>query len=285
MRKIDKQIKEYLNYCENIRRMSNDTLRNKRWALKWMVDATKIDDFSKLSNDNLNKWIMEQTARGCSGRTINVRISNILAAVSYFKDMGVSFNDLNTRMVLKAKEMPPKRCYYTKEQIERVLSYADRLEWLLISLCYDCGFRISEVQRLRLREIDGQRINFIGKGSKQREVYMSNETRKRLTQWIESEGVTDYLWASNQYSTKSKPITTEGCRYLMRKPFYKAGFDDFYPHALRHSFATNICNNGAPLPVAQKMLGHSSLATTERYVHTFDGHLKEYFNEYKFAVV
>ena len=284
MKKIDKQIEEYLNYCENIRRLSKQTLRNKRWAFKWLLDSAKINDISQLSNDDLSKWIMEQTARGCSGRTINVRISNILTAVSYFKDTGVTFTNLNTTLVLKAKEMPPKRSYYTSEQIKRVLSYADRIEWLLISLCYDCGFRISELQRLRLSNIDGQRITFIGKGSKMREVYMSSETKERLDQWIEAEKITDYLWPT-KYTLTPRPITTETCRYLMQKPFHKAGITDFYPHALRHSFATNICNNGAPLPIAQKMLGHSNLATTEHYVHTFDGHLKEYFNEYKFAVI
>lgn len=284
MRKIDKQLEEYFNYCENIRRMSSATMKNKRWTLTQIVESIKIDDISKLSNSDLNEWVAAQTARGCAGRTINVRIAHVLAAVGYFKDLGVSFSDLNTRMVLKTKEMPPKRCYYTKEQIERVLSYADRLEWLLISLSYDCGLRISELRWLRLSDIDGQRISFIGKGSKKREVYMSALTRQRLTQWIEAEEVKDYLWIRRCHIGRTKPISVEECRNLMRKPFYKAGLTDFYPHALRHSFATNICNNGAPLPIAQKMLGHSNLSTTERYVHTFDGHLKEYFMQYKFAV-
>ena len=54
-------------------------------------------------------------------------------------------------------------------------------------------------------------------------------------------------------------------------------------HSLRHSFATDLVENGAPLPVAKEMLGHANVATTERYVHSFEGHLNEYFNRYKFA--
>lgn len=284
MRKIEKQLEEYLVYCEKIRRMSRETLRNKRWTYNGLLGVIKIDDISQLSNKDINDWIISQTARGCTGRTINVRVAHLVAAVRYFQDMGVQFSDLNTRMIVKAKEMPPKRCCYSHYQIEQVLSYADRLEWLLISLAYDCGFRISELQRLRLKNIDGQRITFIGKGSKAREVYMSDLTRQKLNQWVEAEGVTDYLWIRRRHKERTKPITVEECRNLMRKPFHKAGYTDFYPHALRHSFATNICNNGAPLPVAQKMLGHSNLATTERYVHTFDGRLKEYFTQYKFEV-
>lgn len=284
MRKIEKQFEEYLAYCEDVRRMSKETLKNKRWTYSLLLRSTPIDDISKLSNGDINKWITEQTARGCSGRTINVRMAHIIAAVRYFQDVGVSFTNLNTRIVLKAKEMPPRRSYYTAKQINEVLSYADRLEWLLISLAYDCGFRISELQQLRLKNIDGQCIRFIGKGSKLREVYMSEATKQRLNDWIVAEGVKDYLWVRSRHQNRTKPITTEECRNLMRKPFTRAGISGFYPHALRHSFATNICSNGAPLPVAQKMLGHSNLATTERYVHTFDNRLKEYFNEYKFAV-
>ena len=71
----------------------------------------------------------------------------------------------------------------------------------------------------------------------------------------------------------------------MTRAFERAGYYGFYPHSLRHSFATNLCDSGAPMVVTQKMLGHSNLGTTERYVHTFDGRLKEYFERYKFEVV
>lgn len=284
MRKIEKQFDEYLDYCVNIRMMSKETMKNKRWVLNELLRFIKIDDISDLSNKIINQWIVEQTKRGCNGRTINVRMAHLIAAIRYFQDMGIQFTKLNMRLLVKVKEMPPRRTYYTQEQIEKVLKYANKLEWLLISLCYDCGFRISEVQKLRIRDIDGQKITFIGKGSKSREVYMSELTRQKLMEWIEIEEVKDYLWVRYSHINRTKPISVEECRLLMRKAFHRAGHNDFYPHALRHSFATNICGNGAPLPIAQKMLGHSNLATTERYVHTFDGHLKEYFNQYKFKI-
>lgn len=283
MREIEKQFNEYLSYCENVRRMSKETIRNKRWTYRLFLESTKISKISELTNMDVNKWVSGQTARGCAGRTINVRLAHIIAAVRYFQDIGIVIPNFNTRMVVKAKEMPPRRAFYTTKQIKQVLAHADRLEWLLISLSYDCGFRISELQRLRLRNIDGRRICFIGKGSKARESYISEQTKERLDEWIIAEDIKDYLWIRRRHKGKIKPITVEECRNLMKKPFRQAGFNDFYPHALRHSFATNICKNGAPLPIAQKMLGHSNLATTERYVHTFDGHLEEYFDQYKFA--
>lgn len=283
MKKIEKQFNEYIDYCKNIRLMSPQTIRGKRWTLSNFIENVDIVRVEDISNQAVMEWIQSQTARGCSGRTINARVAHLVAALRYFIDMGVSIPNLKLRLLVKAKEMPPRRTYYSKQQIDLVLRYADRLEWLLISLCYDCGFRISELRNLKLLNIDGQRVTFLGKGSKHRESYMSESTRAHLDDWIQREKVTDYLWVRDGMNGK-RPLTIEEIRYLMRKPFYKAGFTDFYPHALRHSFATNICDNGAPLVIAQKMLGHSNLSTTERYVHTFDGRLKEYFTQYKFEV-
>lgn len=283
MSKIEKQFEEYLNYCQNVRLMSEQTMHGKKWVISNFLEDLNVTDVALLSNRDISKWIESQTARGCAGRTINTRMAHLIAALRYFQDMGVNMPNLKLRLLVKAKEQPPRRTYYSKEQIDRVLSFADRLEWLLISMSYDCGFRISELRNLRLLNIDGQKVNFVGKGSKAREAYMSAETRRRLDNWIQRERVVDYLWVREGLSSK-EPLTIEEIRHLMKKPFEKAGFVDFYPHALRHSFATGICKSGAPLPIAQKMLGHSNLSTTERYVHTFDGHLKKYFDEYKFAV-
>ena len=182
---IDKQIKEYLNYCENVRHMSEQTLHGKKWVYKNIKKSIKIGDLRELSNKHINKWVSEQTDRGCSGRTINNRLVNLVAMIRYFQDMGLSFPKLKLRLIIKCKEQPPRRVYYTKEQIEQVLKYADHLEWLLIKLCFDCGLRISELRNLRLMNISGRMVTFIGKGSRARESYMSEEARERLTDWIQ----------------------------------------------------------------------------------------------------
>ena len=238
LKSIDKQIDEYLNYCENVRRMSEQTLHGKRWICREFLKTIKIDSLSELSNKHINEWIAEQTARGCSGRTINSRLVNLVAMLRYFQDMGISFPKLKLRLIVKCKEQPPRRVYYTREQIEQVLRYADHLEWLLIKLCFDCGLRISELRNLRLMNLNGRMVTFIGKGSKARESYMSKEAKNRLDDWIQRNRISDFIWVRTP--GKNEPMSVEDIRYLMRKPFYQAGFKNFYPHALRHSFATDI---------------------------------------------
>lgn len=281
LKSIDKQIDEYLNYCENVRRMSEQTLHGKRWICREFLKTIKIDSLSELSNKHINEWIAEQTARGCSGRTINSRLVNLVAMLRYFQDMGISFPKLKLRLIVKCKEQPPRRVYYTREQIEQVLRYADHLEWLLIKLCFDCGLRISELRNLRLMNLNGRMVTFIGKGSKARESYMSKEARSRLDDWIQRNRISDFIWV--RALGKNEPMSVEDIRYLMRKPFYQAGFKNFYPHALRHSFATDIQKHGASLMETKEMLGHARIETTERYVHGLEGHLEYFFDKYKFT--
>ena len=281
LKSIDKQIDEYLSYCENVRRMSEQTLHSKRWICREFLKTIKIDSLNELSNKHVNEWIAEQTARGCSGRTINSRLVNLVAMLRYFQDMGVSFPKLKLRLIIKCKEQPPRRVYYTREQIEQVLRYADHLEWLLIKLCFDCGLRISELRNLRLMNLNGRMVTFIGKGSKARESYMSEEARSRLDDWIQRNRISDFIWVRTP--GKNEPMSVEDIRYLMKKPFYQAGFKNFYPHALRHSFATDIQKHGASLMETKEMLGHARIETTERYVHGLEGHLEYFFDKYKFT--
>lgn len=281
LKSIDKQIDEYMNYCENVRRMSEQTLHGKRWICREFLKTIKIDNLSELSNKHINEWIAEQTARGCSGRTINSRLVNLVAMLRYFQDMGISFPKLKLRLIIKCKEQPPRRVYYTREQIEQVLRYADHLEWLLIKLCFDCGLRISELRNLRLMNLNGRMVTFIGKGSKARESYMSKEAKNRLDDWIQRNRISDFIWVRTP--GKNEPMSVEDIRYLMRKPFYQAGFKNFYPHALRHSFATDIQKHGASLMETKEMLGHARIETTERYVHGLEGHLEYFFDKYKFT--
>ena len=279
LKPVYRQISEYLDWCVNVRRMSEQTMHDKRWVVMRLMEDIRINDITELSNKQLNQWMAEMTARGCCGRTVNNRIVVVIAMIRWFQDMGYFFPNLQLRMIVKCKEKPPRRVYYTRQQIEQVLRYADHEQWLLIKLCFDCGLRISELTNLRIENLNGRMVTFVGKGSKAHESYMGEETYERLQDWIAREHIADYLWPK----PNGEHLSVDEIRHLMRQPFYAAGYTNFYPHALRHSFATDVVNNGAPLEIAKEMLGHSQLQTTERYVHSLEGHLESYFEEYKYA--
>lgn len=276
---LEKQLEDYIRYCEKIRGMTPATMAGKRWLCRTLVKSKAFpNDIRQFSNRHINNWIAEQTERGCSGRTVNSRINSLVALLRYFLDMGTPIPRLKVRMIVRMNEQPPRRKFYTREQIRRVLRRCDKLEWLLIKMSFECGLRISELANLRLDDIHGRRITFIGKGNKAREVYISPECSERISEWAESQHIIDYLWVRERGSNR---LCVDELRYLMRNAFRRAGFNDFYPHALRHSFATDIQRSGANLLVIKEMLGHSNAMTTERYLHGLEGHLEEFFTKYR----
>ena len=126
MKKFERQLDEYIKYCENVRRMSEQTIHGKKWVCKSLLDSIKINSIEEITNQQINEWVMEQTARGCTGRTVNTRLTTLIAMLHYFQDMGVAMPNCKIRFIVKQKEQPPRRVHYTKEQIGQVLRYADR---------------------------------------------------------------------------------------------------------------------------------------------------------------
>lgn len=276
MKPIISQIDEYLEYCEFTRQMSKMTINSKRHTYKHFIYEAGIDDLQELDNKAFNRWIAAQSSRGTSPRTINMRMAHILAMLRYFREMGLNM-PIKLPLIKKLKEGPVRRTFYNQSQIEKALSYADDMAWLLIRISFDAGLRISELRNLRLENLFGNRIKFVGKGFKPRESYITTDTYDRLQTWIRDNNVKGAIWINQ----KGRQYSVDELRIRMRKPFHAAGFTDFYPHALRHSFGTDIQRKGASLLEMQQMLGHSNAETTQRYIHGLDGQLENLFAKYK----
>lgn len=287
------QLDEYMEYCEFTRQMSQMTLITKNCTYKQFIKITKINSLEELDNHAINVYIKQQTMDGISPRTINMRIAHIKAMLRYHREMGVNM-PIKLPLIKKLKEGASRRIFYTKEEINLVLESATELEWLLIRITFDTGFRISELTNLRISSLFGQRIKFIGKGFKARESYLSQEAESRLNDWIKQRNVKDFVWVNK----KGRHCSKDEIRIIMRKAFYRAAdilesksnltneemilirkMRDFYPHSLRHSFGSDIQNNGYDLLEIQQMMGHSNAETTQRYLHGLDGQLESLFRK------
>ena len=192
---------------------------------------------------------------------------------------------VNLAMVAKLKGERGRREFYTAEEISRVLAYADEQTGLMIRVMFETGMRIAELCRLRREDFDGRRVRFVGKGWKMREVYVTEGTLRLLGDFWRRQGVTTgYLWRVSEVGEMADgcgPLSTQTVRKYLRRPFAEAGFVGFYPHALRHSFATDLQRRGASVAEIKEMIGHASVATTERYLHGFEGRMRELFDKYR----
>jgi len=281
--KIHEQITEYKIHCVDDKGATDATMRGKNWVLDDFAKSIPVDDLRKVTEEHINAWLEDQINRGCSGRTANNRFHIVRPMINYYRDMGMKI-PVRLCKVKRQFETPPRRVYFTSEQIETVLSYCNPMDWLLIKLPFDSGLRLTELTNLRLREINGRRLDYIGKCQKQRESYMSPEARKRLDDYIAKNHITDYLWR-NPYDKTGKPYSTGTIYKRIKRVLAYAGFDEGYPHALRHSFATDLQINGASTMESRDMLGHESVETTQKYLHGLDGHLQNLFDQYKFGLI
>lgn len=276
MRKIEKQMGEYLQYCEKVRGMSGTTLHAKRNVLERFVRVTGLADLGELTNEVFNGWVSELNERGVAPRSINTYNAVILAMVRYYRGVGVEV-PLQLSLVGKLREGEVRRRFYTADEVETAISYASFETGLMIRIMFETGMRIAELTHLKVSDFTGRRIQFIGKGRKPREVYIREDTLREVCEFMQERGlVSGYLFAT----LNGEPPTVATVRKRLRRPFFKAGFEDFYPHALRHSFATRLQLKGASVFEIKEMIGHESVATTERYLHGFEGRMMELFDKY-----
>ena len=138
----------------------------------------------------------------------------------------------------------------------------------LIYLLWGCGLRVSELLSLNNQHINDNYIIIFGKGKKERIVPLLPEIKIKITEWIE--------WKHKNFnydndalfiSRLGKRLSPRYVQKLIEKLRLQLDLDkNFTPHALRHSFATQLLTNGVDLRTLQMMLGHSSLSTTQHYL-------------------
>jgi integrase/recombinase XerC len=164
------------------------------------------------------------------------------------------------------------------DEIEAAIALRDRA---VLELLYGSGLRVSEVAGLTLDrvDLDRGRVAVLGKGSKEREVPLSDPAREALRVWIGDgrsrllpETPTNALFVNRRHTQ----IGVRDVRRLVGR-YGDASLTGrrVTPHTLRHSFATHLLEGGADIRAVQELLGHASVATTQRYTHVTRSRLFE----------
>ena len=149
---------------------------------------------------------------------------------------------------------------------------------LAIALMLATGVRVHEVVGIKCQDIDlaGQTIRLLGKGRRERRVYLTNIWITRLTaSYLEAR---DALPPAHRYllfNLRYAPLTTSAMRSRLAKVATAAGLSSrVTPHMLRHTAATQLIEAGVDIRYIQRLLGHASLSTTEIYTHVSDAALR-----------
>ncbi len=161
--------------------------------------------------------------------------------------------------------------------IEEPLGARDRA---ILEVLYASGLRVSEVCGLNVTDVGDDTVRVLGKGGKERVVPIAKSAVEKVDHYLlhfRGDGKNAALFVSPR-GVRVDRITIWNRVKLHAK---KAGIlKSISPHTLRHSFATHLLENGADLRVIQEMLGHSSVATTDRYTHISQKHLVDAFSKH-----
>ena len=178
---------------------------------------------------------------------------------------------------VRAKHLPD---VLSDEEITRIqqtfdLSMPDQARnYVIVEVLYGCGLRVSELVNMKLSAIyaDEQYLKVIGKGDKERWVPINERALQLMLNYIHTirshitprAGEEKYVFLNRLGTHLSRQMVF----MMLQAAVRNAGIDKkVSPHSLRHSFATELVENGADLRAVQEMLGHESISTTEIYTH------------------
>lgn len=150
-------------------------------------------------------------------------------------------------------------------------------DYCILTLFLNCGLRISELIGLNLTDVREDRLRVLGKGNKERIVFLNEACRQAIDDYLEVRSLTpiidkNALFISRQRTRISKPAVEK----LVKKYLLKAGLDSskYSPHKLRHTAATLMLQNGVDVRTLQEVLGHEHLNTTQIYTHVDNENLR-----------
>lgn len=151
----------------------------------------------------------------------------------------------------------------------------------ILEVLYASGLRVSEVCSLDLHDLDDEMVKVTGKGGKQRVVPIAASAVKWVDHYLLHHRKGEEKEEALFLSMKGKRVDRIAIWNRLKQYAKQAGIQkNISPHTLRHSFATHLLENGADLRVIQEMLGHASIATTDRYTHIQQRYLQEAFEKF-----
>ncbi|HBT95522.1 MAG TPA: integrase [Coriobacteriia bacterium] len=276
------------------RNLSEHTVRAYETDLNDLISWLEREriGYTEISQRKIRAYLSDLERARYSRKTINRRLSAIKSFYAWLDENKlIDSNLLDTVSGPKLSKRLPVTL--VSEDVGRLLSVSDTStpaglrNQAIIELIYACGARISEIAGLTVSDVDFARmqVTVMGKGSKQRSIPLHKLALRTLHEYLalarpELAKASKIATSAFFLSTRGTAMSADRMRKMFKGVLAAAGLDEnFSPHDLRHSFATDLLEHGADLRSVQEMLGHSSLSTTQIYTHLSVGHLKNAHNQ------
>jgi len=250
------------------------------------LERAGIDHLNQIHREHIAAFLFAEKRRGVAVSTLARRLVAVKVFLRYLHEEGLlAANVAEVMDSPRVEKILPS--VLTPREVDRLLAAPDTRTDLgvrdraLLEVLYATGLRVSELADLKLSDVkmDEGFLRCIGKGNKERIVPVGAPARESLRRYLETvrprlmrNAVCEQVFVTR----RGRPFTRQGLWKLVRKYAREAGITrPFSPHTLRHSFASHMLANGAPLRVIQEMLGHADIATTQIYTHVDRARLRQ----------
>ena len=242
---------------------SEKTLRAYRAALRSFAGVVGDRKVSEIGAEDYLRWLSYMRRQGPS-RPRGGNAKNTLHYYAVFVRKFLRWIGVRDELPVPPRDSGQLETVLTREELEKLLAAVrDDLDLLILAILMETGVRIGELLNVRLRDIDprARSIRVRGKYGKERVVFYGPLTEKALHLYVSARRPrpADYL----------VPLTYQAVYKRLKSLAKRAGVDPsrVRPHVLRHTFATEALRRGMSLPALQRLLGHSSIRITQRYLH------------------
>lgn len=310
--KLNKYIQEFLEYCEVEKNKSRMTIRNYHHYLSrfsFFAKSQNISEPEKIDLDivrayrlYLNRYVDENTGRSLKLITQNYHVIALRAFLKYLAKRDI--DTLSAEKIELAKSPSREIDILTNEEIERMMESVSQepseilqlRDTAILEMLFSSGVRISELTQLKIKQLNLERGEFTvrGKGDKLRLVFLSPDAIACISKYLKKRQdnnpalfvshskvgntVTNQMESIGTKDTRlvSPGLTPRSVQRIVKKYAGIAGImHKVTPHTFRHSFATDLLQNGADIRSVQTLLGHASITTTQIYTHVTNSQLRD----------
>lgn len=288
---MEKQIKLFLEFLKNDKKLSDNTLQSYRRDVEQYynyVNTNKIN-YLKINEEGIKKYLEYLQEVGKKNSTISRSLASIRSFYHFLVRTKKAKKD-PTEAIATPKVEKKAPCILSSQEIELLLNQPKDVDLkgirdkAMLEFAYATGMRVTEIISLDIDNVnleDGY-VTCVT-GNKERNIPLGSLSLKALKEYVEQ--ARDILIKDE--NEKALFVNING-RRLTRQGFWKivkyykeqAHINkDITPHVLRHSFATHLLQNGADLKAIQTMLGHSDISSTQVYMQFQDESLKNVYKK------
>ena len=288
---MQKQIKNFLNFIENDKKVSQNTLQSyRRDILQYeaYVEESKIN-YLKIDEEGIQDYLKYMNDIGKKTSTVSRSLASIRSFYQYLLRVKKVKKD-PTEGIQSPKIEKRVPSVLTSQEVELLLEQPKNVDLkgirdkAMLEFAYATGMKVTEIISLNIEDVNLEESYVVCKGKERtRNIPLGSLSLQALKDYIENSRnilIKDENVKALFVNTNGQRLTRQGFWKIVKYYKEQAHINkEMTPHILRHSFATHLLQNGADLKAIQTMLGHSDISSTQVYMQFQDSGLKDVYQK------